>query len=176
MYSDSFWPAFERALASAQFGDGAGLLELHDGYYRRRSDGTYPNFLEAFQVITCADTAQRFTVEEADAQIPALNEAAPTLVPVDSVGSYFCSFFPPANDPRVDITGDGAGPVMVIGTTGDPATPLDSTVALAEALDDGRLVIVDADQHLGYGTSACINDLVNRYLIDLEAPETGTEC
>lgn len=176
MYSDEFWPAFERALASAQFGDAAGLLELYDGYYRRRTDGTYPNFLEAFQVITCADTPERFTVEEADDQMPALHEAAPTLIPADSAGSYFCTFFPPARDPRVDITGADAGPILVIGTTGDPATPLASTVALADSLDDGRLVIVDADQHLGYGTSACINDVVNRYLIDLEAPESGTEC
>lgn len=176
MYSDTFWPAFERALASAQFGDGAGLLELHDGYYRRRSDGTYPNFLEAFQVITCADTADRFTVEEADAQVAALREVAPTLIPEGSVGSYFCTFFPPANDPRIAITGDGAGPILVIGTTGDPATPLDSTIALADTLEDGRLVVVRADQHLGYGTSACINEVVNRYLIDLEVPEAGTEC
>ena len=176
MYADTYWPALERALASAQFGDGAGLLELHDGYYRRHRDGTYPNFLEAFQVISCADVAERFTIDEADAQVPALHEAAPTLIPADSTGSYFCTFFPPAGDPRIEITGQGAGPIVVIGTTGDPATPLESTAALAETLEDGRLVVVDADQHLGYGANACINELVNRYLVDLEAPDDGTEC
>ena len=64
----------------------------------------------------------------------------------------------------------------MIGTTGDPATPLSSTKAMADALDDGRLVIVEADQHTGYGVNQCVDDLVNDYLIDLEAPTDGTEC
>jgi pimeloyl-ACP methyl ester carboxylesterase len=176
MYSESYWPALERALADAAEGDAAGLLALNDAYYQRQPDGTYGNELEAFQSISCADLSDRPTVEETDAEVPQFREVAPLLVPEGSVGSYFCTFFPPAADPRIEITGAGAGPIVVIGTTGDPATPLESTQRMAEALEDGRLVIVEADQHTGYGVNRCVIDVVNDYLIDLDAPESGTEC
>jgi pimeloyl-ACP methyl ester carboxylesterase len=176
MYHEQFWPSLENALAAAQAGDGSGLLALHDSYYQRSFDGTYLNYLEAFQVISCADTTDRQTVEEADAAEVRFHEAAPTLVPADSVGSYFCTFFPPATDPRVAITGAGAGPIVVIGTTGDPATPLDSTRAMRDTLDDGRLVVVTANEHTGYGVNQCVIDVVNIYLIDLEPPEDDTQC
>ena len=115
-------------------------------------------------------------MEEADATVPAYTEVAPRLAPAGSVGGYSCAFFPTALDPRVEITAAGAGPIVVVGTTGDPATPLDSTRAMAEALEDGRLVIVEADQHTGYNVNACINEVVNEYLVDLVPPTDGTEC
>ena len=176
MYSESFWPVLEQSLASAAVGDGSGLLELADTYYQRMPDGTYGNELEAFQVISCADTAERKSVEETDAENELFTEVAPRLVPEGSAGGYFCTFLPPALDPRADIDGAGAGPIVVIGTTGDPATPFDSTVRMSNTLEDGRLVIVEADQHTGYGVNRCVIDVVNGYLIDLEAPADETEC
>lgn len=176
MYSDTYWPALEHSLAAAQAGDGSGLLELHDAYYRRNPDGTYGNMFEAFQSISCADTDERPTVAEVEAEAQRFEDVAPHLVPPGSEGGYFCSFFPASIDPRVDITGAGAGPVVVIGTTGDPATPFESTVAMAEQLEDGRLISVDANQHLGYGVNRCVVDAVNDYLIDLLAPANRLEC
>lgn len=176
MYSENLWQQLERALANAIDGDGSGLMRLNDQYYQRQPDGTYGNELEAFQTISCADTADRQTVEEADAEAPLYREVAPLLIPEGSTGSYFCTFFPPALDPRADVTGVGAGPIVVIGTTGDPATPFDSTVRMSDTLEDGRLVIVEADQHTGYGVNLCVVEVVNRYLIDLEPPDDGTEC
>lgn len=176
MYSETFWPALERSLAAAQRGDGTGLLALNDSYYQRTSQGTYGNELEAFQTISCADVSERLSVEETDDQAELFHEVAPRLVPEGSAGGYFCTFFPPALDPRVRITGAGAGPIVVIGTTGDPATPFESTARMAGALEDGRLVIVEADQHTGYGVNACVIAVVNAYLIDLDAPADRTEC
>jgi pimeloyl-ACP methyl ester carboxylesterase len=176
MYSQLFWPQLEQALAAAQSGDGSGLLALHDSYFQRAPDGTYGDELEAFQTISCADEPERLTVDEVDAQLPLFTAVAPRLVPEGSLSSYFCTFFPPSTDPRIDITGAGAGPLVAIGTTGDPATPLDSTRRMVEALDDGRLVVVVADQHTGYNVNRCINELVNSYLIDLEPPADGTRC
>lgn len=176
MYSDSFWPTLDAALTAAASGDGSGLLALHDAYYQRQPNGTYGNELEAFQTISCADTAERLSVAEEDALINDYRAVAPRLVPEGSVGQYFCTFFPAAHDPRVDITGVGAGPIVVIGTTGDPATPLSSTESMADALDDGRLVVVEADQHTGYGVNQCINELVSDYLIELTAPADDTRC
>jgi len=176
MYSEIYWPALEESLAEAGAGDGTGLQSLADNYFQRRADGTFGNELEAFQAIGCADTDVRLTVEEDDAAAAAYTAAAPRLAPAGSVGSYSCTFFPDALDPRIEITGAGAGPIVVVGTTGDPATPLVSTRAMAEALDDGRLVVVEADQHTGYNVNTCINEVVNDYLIDLVPPSDGTEC
>jgi len=175
MYSDRYWPAFERALADAADGDGLGLLELHDLYYDRRDDGSYSNLIEAFGAINCADSDVRLTVEEADARVESILEVAPRVFPY-TTGSYVCGFFPDAVDPRIDITGVGAGPIVVVGTTGDAATPLVSTRAMADTLEDGRLVIVEGDQHTGYRRSECVQDLVHEYLLQLVPPADDTEC
>jgi len=175
MYARSFWDRLSEALADAQEGDGAGLLGLYDSYYQRLPNGTWGNQLEAFQTISCMDNSERLTVEEDDATAPQYQEAAPRFAP-NTTGTYFCTFFPPSIDPRVDVTGGGAGSIVVIGTTGDAATPLSSTRAMADTLEDGRLIVVEADQHTGYGVNDCVNDAVHRYLIDLEVPLDETEC
>lgn len=175
MYSDQFWPALERSLDDAQNGDGDGLLALQDAYYQRRSDGSYSNLLEAFQAISCADDPERPTVEEADADADELIGLTPRLFPY-TTGSYMCTFFPPAIDPRVEITGIAAGPIVVVGTTGDPSTPLDSSRKMAEALEDGRLVVVEANQHTGYRVNDCVDDTIHDYLVLLEAPENEKVC
>ena len=175
MYDQLYWSTLESALAAAASGNGSELLDLWDAYYQRQPDGTYGNELEAFLAIGCADEEERFTVAEADSFIPRVQAAAPRFAP-STLGDYSCTFWPAALDPRVDVTGIGAGPIVVIGTTGDASTPLASTRNMAEALQDGRLVIVDAEQHTGYSASECAQDVVDRYLIDLEAPDNETEC
>jgi pimeloyl-ACP methyl ester carboxylesterase len=175
MYSEELWPQLEEALADAQAGDGAGLLALHDSYFQRQADGGYDNSLEAFQTISCMDTEARPTVAEDDATAPQFTAVAPRFSP-GTTGSYFCTFYPQANDPRVAVTGAGAGPILVVGTTGDPATPLSSTEAMAKALEQGVLLVVVADQHTGYGVNQCSYDVVDGYLVDLTVPESGKRC
>ena len=175
MYSEALWEQLSEALADAQRGDGAGLLALYDSYYQRNPDGTWGNELEAFQTIRCADEVDRPTVAEEDATAAEFTAVAPRFSP-NTTGEYFCTFFPPSLDPRVAITGAGAGPIVVIGTTGDPATPLESTRNMAAALEDGRLVVVTADQHTGYKVNACVDDIVHDYLVDLDVPAQETIC
>ena len=177
MYSDQLWPQLAIALADAQNGNGAGLLTLYDQYYARTGEGTYKNSLEAFQTIFCMDTTERLTVAEEDAAAPDFNAVAPRLSP-GTTGSYFCTFYPTTTDPRVDISGKGAGPILVMGTTGDAATPLAGTRVMADSLEDGRLVIVTGNQHTGYGVNACSSDIIEQYLIDpvKDAPTDGAEC
>ena len=175
MYSERYWPAFERALEDAAAGDGAGLLQLHDAYYERQTDGTYGNLIESFQAINCADESERPTVEESDAEVDEILNVAPRIFPY-TTGSYSCTFFPDALDPRIEITGAGAGPIVVIGTTGDPATPLASSKAMADKLEDGRLVIVEANEHTGYRSDQCVRGIVHEYLLQLVPPDDGTVC
>ncbi|MGZ4672413.1 MAG: alpha/beta hydrolase [Ilumatobacteraceae bacterium] len=177
MYSDTDWPVLANALAAAQKGDGRGLLSLYDAYYERRKDGSYDNFLEAFQVITCMDSTERPTVEQDDATVPQFKAVAPRFY-ASTVGSYFCTFFPPAKDPRIQLTGKGAGPIVVVGTTGDPATPLDGARKMAATLEDGHLVVVVGNHHTGYLVNACATAAVDDYLIDPAGhlPAEGLRC
>ena len=177
MYSQTYWPQLRRALADAEKGDGSGLLDLFDAYFQRQMDGTYTNDLEAFQTIHCMDQAERTDAAKEDADAAKVHEAAPRLAP-GTAGGYFCSFFPKSADPRAAITGKGAGPIVVVGTTGDPATPLESSRNMAKALEDGRLVVVTADKHTGYDVNQCSRDTVDDYLLDpaANAPKNETEC
>lgn len=175
MYSDSFWPQLESALASAQDGDGSGLLSLYDSYYQRKPDGKYGNELEAFVAISCLDDPGAASVEDVDASVKRFTDAAPRLGANFAYG-YVCTKWPVKQVPKVKVTGLGAGPIVVIGTTGDPATPLDATRKMAKALERGVLLIVEAQQHTGYGANACIVDAVDSYLINLTIPANESLC
>lgn len=177
MYSPFNWPILAQALADAEQGKGEGLLALFDEYYDRQIDGSYDNSLEAFQTISCMDQPERLSVAEEDADSMKVDAAAPRMSPQGTIG-YFCTFFPAPQDPRVTITGTGAGPIVVVGTTGDPATPLESSKNMADALEDGRFVVVEADQHTGYDVNACSRGTIDEYLLDPvnRAPATGKVC
>jgi pimeloyl-ACP methyl ester carboxylesterase len=175
MYNSSLWDNLAMALDDARSGDGRGLLDLFDAYFQRQSDGSYGNELEAFLNIICADEPTRISIEEADAEAALVNEAAPRFSAGTS-GDYTCVFWPEAIDPRIAITGRGAGPIVVIGTTGDAATPLEGTRNMARVLEDGRLIVVDAEQHTGYTSSACARRVADAYLIDLDIPDEETDC
>lgn len=175
MYSDSLWPQLDSALALAQKGDGSGLLELYDNYFQRKPDGSYGNELEAFVAISCLDDPGATSVEEIDASVKTFTDAAPRLGANFAYG-YVCTHWPVTKVPKVKVTGSGAGPIIVVGTTGDPATPLEATRNMAKALEQGILLVVEAQQHTGYGANACIVDAVDAYLVNLTLPENETLC
>ena len=164
MYSSSMWSTLETALAKLAKGDGSGILRLNDQYYQRKADGTYGNELEAFNAISCIDDPGPKTVEESDKWIPEFTKAAPRLGMSFAMG-YGCVFWPAKPDYRVTITGKDAGPIIVVGTTGDSATPLASSRKMAETLEDGRLIVVTANRHTGYGENDCVTSAVNSYIV-----------
>jgi len=175
MYSDSYWPQLQSALADAQKGDGAGLLALYDDYYQRNPDGSYGNQLEAFLAISCLDDPGASSIEEVDASVDAFVAAAPRLG-ANFAHGYSCALWPVPQAQQVTVSGKGAGPIIVIGTTGDASTPLSSSRKMAKALESGVLLVVEADQHTGYGINTCIIMEVDNYLIDLTVPVNETTC
>ncbi len=175
MYSDSLWPQLERALADAVDGDGAGLLGLYDEYYQRNPGGTYGNELEAFLAISCLDDPGPTSVAAVDEQIPVFIKAAKRFGASFAYG-YSCALWPVPPVKRLEITGKGAGPIIVIGTTGDPATPIESSRKAAKALEGGVFLTVTAEQHTGYGLNPCVVSTVDRYLIDLKVPPANKVC
>ena len=175
MYSNTLWPQLETALANATKGNGAQLLALYDDYYQRKFDGTYGNELEAFLAISCLDDPEGSTIADVDADIPKFAAAAKRLGENFGYG-YACALWPYRVDSRVEVTGKGSGPIVVIGTTGDAATPLSSTRQAAKNLEEGILVIVEADRHTGYGLNTCVVTTVDDYLISLTVPKDETYC
>jgi pimeloyl-ACP methyl ester carboxylesterase len=175
MYSDYYWPQLSEALNAAQGGDGKGILQLYDDYYQRNTDGTYGNELEAFLAISCLDDPGATSTEEVDSHIEEFIAAAPRLGGNFAYG-YSCALWPVKQADKVTITGKGAGPIVVIGTTGDAATPLESTRNMALGLEQGILIVVEANQHTGYGANSCVVKAVDEYLIKLTVPTNETNC
>jgi pimeloyl-ACP methyl ester carboxylesterase len=175
MYSDYYWPQLSEALSAAQGGDGKGILQLYDDYYQRKEDGTYGNELEAFLAISCLDDPGATSTEEVDLHVEEFIAAAPRLGGNFAYG-YSCALWPVEQAAKVTISGKGAGPIVVVGTTGDPATPLDSTRKMALGLEQGILIVVDANQHTGYGANNCVVKAVDDYLIKLMVPANETLC
>ena len=175
MYSDYYWPQLSEALNDAQLGDGKGILQLYDDYYQRKVDGTYGNELEAFLAISCLDDPGANNTKEVDSHIEEFIAAAPRLGGNFAYG-YSCALWPVKQAAKVTITGKGAGPIIVVGTTGDAATPLDSTRKMAKGLEQGILIVVDANQHTGYSANNCVVKAVDDYLIKLIVPANETTC
>jgi TAP-like protein len=76
-----------------------------------------------------------------------------------------------------DVRAAGAPPIVVVGTTRDPATPYDWAVSLADQLESGVLVTRDGDGHTGYNTgNECVDTAVEAYLLEGTVPEDGLSC
>jgi len=175
LYSTDLWPSLDAALDSARDGAGTGLLRLYDDYFQRKADGTYTNDIEAFMAITCADDGGPTTVEGVDAYAAEILRIAPRLGP-SFLHGYSCVFWPVRSAPKITVTGKGAGPVLVIGTSNDPATPYEGTVKMARTLEGGVLIRVEANGHLGYLQSKCAQKVVDQYLADNKVPSADVEC
>ncbi|MEZ5268034.1 MAG: alpha/beta hydrolase [Microthrixaceae bacterium] len=82
----------------------------------------------------------------------------------------------PAQDEPVALTASDAPPILVVGNTGDPATPLLNAEAVADSLDSGVLVVADMDGHTAYGANRCVTEIVDDYFTELALPEQDTRC
>jgi homoserine acetyltransferase len=83
----------------------------------------------------------------------------------------------PAKGTRGTITAEGAAPIVVVGTTGDPATPYEWSVALAEQLESGHLVTFEGEGHTAYlRAGECLKDPIDAYLVEGVVPEEGLTC
>ena len=140
LYSRDYWILLTQALRSALGGDGQPLLMLADAYASRNSDGTFQNnSMEAFFAISCLDDPWSIPATRVPSQFPAFEKASPVFGKVFAWTLTSCRGFTPRSDqPVPTIRAKGAAPIVVIGTTRDPATPFAWAVALAHQLDSGR--------------------------------------
>jgi pimeloyl-ACP methyl ester carboxylesterase len=173
------WPLLADSLARLANGDGSEVLSLADGYLGRNPDGTYSPIVQANAVINCLDRpvpAASVTAELA--QIAAFARELPPFG-----GSFAVSGCPGMPQPA---PGDALGslavttapPIVVVGTTGDPATPYAGAQTVARAITGSRLLTYESTEHTAYGSarSTCVDDFVDGYLLDGTLPPDGATC
>lgn len=169
-YISDGWMLLGPALGEALAGDGTGLAELAASYTALGAYGPYAG-------VVCTDTAhpdgpaayREFTQRTAEVSPRFGGSIANEMLP--------CATWPVGpQDAAVPLTAPDAPPILVVGNTGDPATPLLNAESVADSLASGVLLVVDSEGHTAHGSNACATQMIDTYLIDLEVPEPGTHC
>lgn len=175
LYEDEqAYRSLAEALGLAEAGNGEALLYAADLMNGRGAD-TYDTIAFAFPAMVCADAA-----DEGMAVVPddwrSTFEAAPILAP--NLGmSYTCQAWTTESAPQIRITAAGAPTILVVGTTGDSATPYQQAVSMAAQLESAVLLTLDGAGHGAVtGDNSCIADAVSGYLLDGVVPDDGTTC
>lgn len=179
LYSQKAWPMLTQALTAAVKGDGSGLLQLADAYYDRDSSGRYTtNTTEAFTAIGCLDSRGSSDLATMRSDAAAIMKAAPTVGQFFAYTGTTCAGWPvPQVTDLTDYSAKGAPPIVVIGTTNDPATPYVWAQKMASTLSSGVLLTHVGEGHGAYGLSNdCVKNAVDDYFLDGTAPKAGARC
>ncbi|WP_153395020.1 alpha/beta hydrolase [Ornithinicoccus halotolerans] len=178
MYDQAGWPLLSRALEQAFDGDGTMLMYLANVYASRESDGTYTsNTMQAIYAVNCLDRPRQPELNDPEV-LERFEEVSPTWGRYLGGEGGVCSHWPVEPQERLEeFNAEGAAPILVVGTTGDPATPHEWAVSLADILDSGVLLSYEGEGHTAYGRSNdCVDDIVHGYLLEGAVPDDGTTC
>jgi len=176
LYADSqYWDQLTEALEKAIAGDGRYLLYYGDQLRGRGTDGQYDTSFFAFPAIGCADS-QDDGIARAYSDWGSDEKKAPIF------GKFFgpyltCVQWPVQGDAPLDITAKGAAPIVVVGATGDSATPYQYAAWMADQLDSAVLVTYNGNGHATYGgKSTCVDNAVVAYFAKGTVPPDGLFC
>ena len=183
MYQTQAWPSLTLGLSQAMGKegkpDGSALLKLADLVSSRESDGTYSNNgAEALMAVNCLDYPVQGDNASWEKNAKAIKETSPTFGSQLLYPDAYCQGWGHTSSrKREKITASGAAPILVVGTTGDPATPYAWAQALAEQLESGQLLTWEGDGHTAYGRSNdCVKKAVDTYLLNGTMPDKGLTC
>ncbi len=179
LYSKALWPALDRGLRTALKGDGTVLMALADYYLDRTDKGRFTsNTFEVFNAVNCLDHDDGLPSSRIPRYLPRFEKASPTFGAIFAASLSVCTVWPVHSGTRpAPVRAVGVPPIMVVGTTRDPATPLVWAQALARQLPDSVLVTRDGDGHTGYGQgSRCTDDTIERYLVSGIVPPEDVRC
>jgi pimeloyl-ACP methyl ester carboxylesterase len=179
LYSQFSWPFLTQAFDEALAGDGTTLLFFADLYNDRNREGSYDsNLIEANIAINCADGRYDQSPESVQQTLADLETASPLFGKYFGDPSLSCFGWPAQPErPTLDYAVPLASSPLVIGTTGDPATPYAQAVSLSRLLSGARLITFEGEGHTIYGgESACVNNAVDDYLLRGELPSEDLEC
>ncbi|MFJ4209128.1 alpha/beta hydrolase [Paenarthrobacter sp. NPDC089675] len=179
LYDDQSWPALTQALDSAFSGDVSQMLRIADLGADREPNGTYSsNSNFAFNAINCLDYPMVTDTAGMRAEEARLKQESPTFGEFFAYGGVTCKAWPykPTRTPA-PVNYTGSSPIVVIGTTGDPATPLEWAQSLRKQLGNASLITWQGEGHTAYGRSnSCVSNAVDNYFIDGKQPQDGIKC
>lgn len=177
--SEGGWKDLTAALISAIRGDGTDLLALADYYVDRGPKGKYEiNSNEVGYAVNCLDKVQRMTIEDTRKNAEVLSKISPVFGAYLAWASFPCNYWlvPTKPLPR-PLTAIGSAPILVVGTSRDPATPVAWAAGLANQLVTGHLLVFNGDGHTAYiRGSRCIDNAIDAYLLTGTLPKTGLIC
>ena len=179
LYVRSYWPQLTDGLQQAMFhGNGSKLLSLADYYTSRGPNGYLDNSLEALYNVNCLDHDDAIPTSQVPAHFPQFLKASPTFGRDFAYGLSTCASWPIHSGTRSHaLHAKGAPPIVVVGTTRDPATPLEWAKALARQLDSGVLVTRNGDGHTGFHQgNPCVDHAVQAYLVRGVVPRNDLAC
>lgn len=179
MYDQGWWPELRIALAGAFKGDGSTLLRMADAYNDRENGHYVDNEVAANYAVNCVDHPdEASSVQQIQSELPAFEKAAPFFGPMVDWSSLPCAYWKaaPTDSPHA-IKAAGAAPILVVGTTNDPATPYAWAQHLAAQLSGARLLTMNGAGHTAYRRgSTCIDGAVDAYFLTGALPTAGTVC
>ena len=177
LYSKSFWQYLRAGLTGAFAGNGTVMVELADSLAERMPSGQYSNLMDANMAVNCIDRPVPRSLSAWRSAAAGAAMAAPQFGAANVWGSLPCAYWPVPAAAPVPLRAAGAPPILVVGTTRDPATPFRWAQALARDLKSGVLLGWNGDGHTAYlEGSSCVDTAVDRYLISLATPRNGMIC
>jgi len=178
-YNDDNWPLLTQALDSAKKGDVSPMLRLSDFGADREPNGAYSaNSTFAFTAVNCLDYPMDADTAEMRAEDQRLRQLSPTLGYYFAYGATSCKDWPyKSQRTPAPVQYKGSTDIVVIGTTGDPATPVEWAGSLRKQLGKASLLTWKGEGHTAYGRSnSCIGNAVDGYLVDGKTPADNTVC
>ena len=176
LYTEPGWRKLASAIAKLETGDPDGVFELADSYAERKPDGTYNNMFDAFSAVSCADNETVPSLARIRQLQSQWRAKYPLFGAPQAVGLLSCALWPGKRDPVPTGRAKGAPPIVVVGTTGDPATPYEQTARLADMLGVGVVLTWQGEGHTAYPETRCITNAVDNYLVELKVPRAGLTC
>ena len=177
--SESGWPVLRDAFKEAMLGSGTSFLTLADQYAGRQEDGSYlSNENDALQVISCLDQNELETVSVLKKGVAEFSDRAPIFGPYLAYAGLACRYLPNLGSvEQIEIKSINTKPILVVGTTRDPATPYKWSKSLAKIFLSSVLITLDGDGHTGHGRgSTCVDSAVDRYLLTGATPKSELFC
>jgi pimeloyl-ACP methyl ester carboxylesterase len=177
--SESGWPVLRDAFKEATLGSGTSFLTLADQYAGRQENGKYlSNENDALQVISCLDQNELETVSTFKKGVAEFAKRAPIFGPYLAYAGLACRYFPNLSSvEQIEIKSLKTKPILIVGTTRDPATPYKWAQSLAKIFEGSILITLDGDGHAGHGRgSTCVDSAVDRYLLTGATPKSELFC